>query len=956
MIKRNSSKKNPDPPRLEKLLATGRFEPEEVHGPAIPLIIGVALGAAAGAGVGAVVTGISVATAALIGALVGGTIGAFLGGGLQPPAVDAPTFGGAGETAESPRYSFGPIDNTVSNEIPLPVIYGVVRYGGNVIWQTDPGETIKQIIAICEGEIQALSNIKINDQPVGSLSGVTVDAYTGTATQAVDARAPTSGPNSVPSLRFTAYLAATLTASDQLQGKAVTTVDVQGLKVSTWNGSVWSASPSWSNNPVACVRDYLTAKRYGVGLDSSLLDDASFGAAYDHCETLVDNGAGGTHKRYQLDLAIDARRSHLDILRDMLIACNGYFVFSGGKIKMRILGLGDAVQHAFTEDNVLKDSLTYRLAPQDERPNKVVVKYVDPAQNWAKIDVAVNDAIDQQQREALLLENVVPLELQAIGITRQQQALRLATLFLNQSRFEGIIASWKGGHDTIHLEVGDIVTLTHSTPGWIAKPFRIMQVSDEEIGERTFIAREFNSSLYSDQADTGIQNFNYGTPRSPFDIPPNVTGLTLLEDGTLQKDGVFIDRIKVSWTEPPDPTFVRGYDVLWSENGGPFVSQAGVNVGTSSVMLSGAKVGNTYAIKVMTVADSGVRSSGATASITTTGKSNFPNDVTGFAVAFAFDHLHFTWNENPDVDIWGYEIREGPSWELGVVIATKIPTTTYDLFTISPGTRTYWIKAIDTAGSYSEHAAADGITITAIPASNVVFTYNEFKEGIPGTLGGEAQVKWTKSYSASYFRRAIGLRTDPRWTTKPGTWAQAQTAGDIFGQPFSTANGVYESQVIDIGAVMSVNIVLNLKIANVDGGILTVEISASDDGISFSPYIIFTAGQYAGRYFKFRLTFKTTNTTYDVEIYDFEAVFDVPDMIQSGANVSVAAGGTVVAFPIAFNADPSQIAVVVTSIGSPYVPEIVSGSKTKTQFQVKLRNPDTQTYVAGVADWYAKAY
>ncbi len=171
-----------------------------------------------------------------------------------------------------------------------------------------------------------------------------------------------------------------------------------------------------------------------------------------------------------------------------------------------------------------------------------------------------------------------------------------------------------------------------------------------------------------------------------------------------------------------------------------------------------------------------------------------------------------------------------------------------------------------------------------------------------------------------------------------------------------TGNGTYESQVIDIGAAMSVNIVLNLKIANIDGGVLTVEISASDDGISYSPYIIFTAGQYAGRYFKFRLTFKTTNTTYDVEIYDFEAVFDVPDLIQSGANVSVAAGGTTITFPIAFNADPNQIAVVVTSVGSPYVPEILSGSKTKTQFQVKLRNPDTQTYVAGIADWYAKAY
>ena len=948
------SKEKNNPPRLEKLLATGRFDPEEVHGPAIPLIIGLAIGAAGGAA-GAAFVGASLITGALIGALVGGTFGMFLGGGLQPPSVDAPTFGGTGDTAESPRYSFGPMDNTISNEIPVPVIYGTVRYGGNVIWQTDPGETIKQVVAICEGEIQSLANIKINDQSVGSLSGVSVDAYTGTAAQGVDNRAPTSGTNSIPSLRFVAYLAATLTASDKLQGKAVTTVDVQGLKVSTWNGSAWASGLSWSNNPVACIRDYLTNKRYGVGLDPSLLENASFGAAYDHCDVLVDNGTGGTHKRYQLDLAIDARRPHLDVLRDMLIACNGYFVFSGGKIKLRILGLSDAIQHAFTEDNIVKDSFSYRLVPQDERPNNVSVKYVDPAQNWSKIDVIVNDAIDQQQREALLLENVVPLEVQAIGITRQQHALRLATLFLNQSRFESVIATWKGGHDTIHLEVGDITTLTHSTPGWTVKPFRIMQVSDDEIGERTFIAREFNSSLYNDQTDTGIQNFNYGTPNSPFDVPSNVSILMLTEDGLLQKDGVFVDRILVQWTEPPDPAFIRGYEVSWTEDGGSSKVQAGVERGTNKVLLPGAKVGSIYVIKVVTISMAGIRSSGVTATVTTTGKNSFPSDVTGFAVAFAGDHLHFSWVEPPDVDIWGYEIREGPSWNTGIVIATKIATTSYDLFAFSAGTRVYWIKAIDTAGNYSLNSTAASITITAVPQANVVLTYNDFLEGPTGTLSGEAMVKWTKNYSDSYFRRAVGLRTSTRWATKTGTWAQASTAGDLFDTPIASLTGQYVSGIVDIGAVLTIQITLNLKIANVSGGSLLVEMRSSNDNVTWGAYQNFTPGRYTGRYFQFRLTLSTTNLLYDMELYDFQAVFDADDLIQSGAGVNVAAAGTTITFPIAFNAPATLISVVVTPQSS-LISEVVSGSKTKTSFQVKVKDPATLAYTTGVVDWYAKGY
>ncbi len=920
------------------------------------IVAAVAAAATAGAQIAAGAAIITAIKAAVVVAALVFTVGSIISV-FTAPEPDSPSFGGLGEFSKSPRYAFGPLQNTVSNELSIPLVYGTGRIAGNIIWQTDPGETIKQVIVLCEGEIDSISDIRINDQPYASLPGVSVSAYTGTATQAVDSRAPTSGANSIPSLRFVAYLASTLTASEKLQGSAITACTVKGLKVETWNGSAWDTAKVWSDNPVAALRDYLTSRRYGAGLDKSFLDEASFGAAYDQCEVLVSDGQAGTHKRFRIDFVIDARRPHLDIIRDILMTMDGYLVFSAGKIKLRILGLNDTTQHAFTEDNIVRDSLTYRLIPQDQRANQIVLKYVDPTQNWAKVDVVVTDAIDQAEREALLLENIVQEEFQALGITRQQQALRLATLMLNDARIHTVMASWKGGHDTIHLEVGDIVTLTHSTPGWTAKPFRIVQIQDEQIGERTFLAREHNSSLYDDRVDTSIQLFNYGAPSSPFDVPPNVSNVQIQAIGFLNKDGVFVSNLEVTWTEPLDREFVLGYSIEWSEDSGAFVERATASVGKSKVILPNAKVGSTYQAKVRTVSTMRVKSDGVTSpTITVDGKTAPPLDVTGFAVSFAFDHLHFTWNENPDVDIWGYEIREGASWELGVVIATKIPTNSYDLFSLSTGTKTYWIKAIDTSGNYSANAAQDSITITSIPANNVVFTHSEFKEGIPGTLGGEGQVKWTKSFNSAYYRRAIGLRSDPRWATKTGTWTQAQSAGDIFGQPITTVEGTYESQQIDLGAIFSVNVQLNLGVANVAGGVLTVEIDRSDDGVVWSGWKTFAAGVYSGRYFKFKLRFKTTNTAHDVEIYDFQAIFDVPDLIQSGSNVSVAAGGSTITYPRAFNADPSLISVVVTSVGSPYVPEIVSGSKTKTQFQVKLRDSEAPAYKAGTVDWYAKAY
>jgi len=297
----------------------------------------------------------------------------------------------------------------------------------------------------------------------------------------------------------------------------------------------------------------------------------------------------------------------------------------------------------------------------------------------------------------------------------------------------------------------------------------------------------------------------------------------------------------------------------------------------------------------------------------------------------------------------------GASWNVAVPTAAKISTPSYDLRAFTAGTKTYLIKAIDTSGQYSLNAALASITITAVPAMNVVYTYNDFLEGPAGALSGEAMVKWTKSYNAGYYRRAIGLRTNPRWATKTGTWVQAATAGDKFNTPMTTLTGQYVSGTVDIGAVLTIEVIINLKTANVAGGALTIEISTSNDNVTFSPYQGYSPGRYTGRYFKFRITLSTTNSLYDLEIYDFEAVFDADDIIQSGAGVSIASGGTTITFPIPFNAPPNLISIVVTPQSS-LIAEVVSGSKTKTNFQCKVKDPATLAYTSGVVDWYAKGY
>ena len=67
----------------------------------------------------------------------------------------------------SPTYSLGPLQNTKSQLIPIPIIYGKCRVGGNIIIQDfldDKKERMNLFVAVSEGEIQSITEVKANDQ------------------------------------------------------------------------------------------------------------------------------------------------------------------------------------------------------------------------------------------------------------------------------------------------------------------------------------------------------------------------------------------------------------------------------------------------------------------------------------------------------------------------------------------------------------------------------------------------------------------------------------------------------------------------------------------------------------------------------------------------------------------------------------------------------------------------
>jgi hypothetical protein len=858
-------------------------------------------------------------TTLIVIAVVAAVTSAILGivAAANPPKPGKINFG-YGED-QGPRYgTFGPLDNIISNEVAVTVLYGQVKLAGNVLWQTDPGETVKRVVALGEGEISDITDVRANDIVIDDTNtpGSSYNIYKGTQTQKADSRVPAELR---PNLEFhnTAYIALTLVASEKLKGGYPTITSVcKGLLVSVWRNGAWTTAKEYSRNPAACVRDFILNARYGLGISSTTLDDATFGEVFDHCEELVD-GPSGKEARFCLDYAIDAQKPAQDVLNDILATFMGFMVYAGNKVKLRVekeelitqyFGDGSTTKANATFDpsNIVKDSFNWNMSSLDDRPNRIRVQWVDPDQNYVKVYTQVEDRIDQDNRNT-----IIPKDISLLGITRQSQASRMAKMYMSIAKYANIQIQWSARLESIQCEVGDVVAVTHQSARFTRRLFRITDMQEAEDETIRFTGREYNASLYDDAQATAIVVYDQPTGPNLYAALSDVTNLTVLEDNFKQKDGVFATNILVSWTALPADQLLRldRHLIQISQDGGATYRDAAFasSLKTSyRIPLGNVQTGTTFTVRVKTISDRGAESPGATADVTIEGKVTPPTDVQDFSVTFGYDHLAMTWSAVNDEDLFAYEIRVGNAtsvWETASIVATELLTTKFDLFNFTRGSKKFFIKAIDNSGNYSENAASDSILITDIPESNVVASadlWNRmtvFPHPLQGTLSSELDRIPTNDYDARYNRIALQPRTELTWGERKaagGTWAQLQASSFVFGEEsYVTTEQSWITQPIDLGAVFVADVIIDMyAFSSSNLGFVSIQIATSTDGITYSAFKTYTSGQYNARYIKFKFLIQATDPETRVRLAGVSVIIDVPDRYQRFTNQPVTALGT----------------------------------------------------------------
>lgn len=292
--------------------------------------------------------------------------------------------------------------------------------------------------------------------------------------------------------------------------------------------------------------------------------------------------------------------------------------------------------------------------------------------------------------------------------------------------------------------------------------WRVLTVVEEDDVNYRVTALSYNASKYA-YVERGVA-LDIRKTTLLTEIPGTPTGLSLREALFEYVDEIRV-KLSAEWITVEG---VDTYEVQWRKDSGNWnVARSRGPVFEILDITPGF-----FEFKVFAVSLGGFASgTPATASITTLGKTAPPADVTGFTAGVDPDiGVTLRWNKNNELDLQGYEIWEGASWGTGTKIGL-FKTTAATVGLLPNGTVSWWIKSLDTSGTYSVNATGITITISIAPAPTVSGSFR----------GPDVELRWTPA-AGTLSTQAYEVRYGA-----PGDlWSAATSVGTVQGTVFTT--------------------------------------------------------------------------------------------------------------------------------------------------------------------------
>lgn len=787
---------------------------------------------------GAAVWGAATAAAGFIGGAIAATWGAIgsiplIGGAIQG-SIASYALGAAAEALglydveqQSTSYDAHLKVNNTSNTHAIPVIYGRRRIGGSE-WRAVGGSDNKYLYRVCilsEGEIEGVEKIYLNDKDVLKKpykDNVETEVRRGEDNQATSSLMDTDNVDGWGSSHIghkLAYIVARLEFDQDIftSGLPTLTADVKGRKIydprldSTVTGGSGShrqdnnSTWEWSENPVLCILDFLTNDIYGRNVPYADIDLASFMTEADYCDETVtlknSDGQNYTTKRYTCNGAVNVTQDSLQTLRRLLSSCRGALVHSSGfKIK---IDKPELSVKTFNEDNILGE-WNISGAGTRTRRNKITTRFFDKQNKYEEAIATTTSSQFLETDNNRVLEATVFFPF----TNEYQRAEILSQHLLKQSRLNWNV-SFTTTLEGIGIEAMDVIKITHSSPGWDQKPFRVRQVTFESQDVVRIDCEEYDDSIYTFDLLTPPSAPQSNLPDPNDARPPSNLSLNS-DDFLIAKDGSITERIDAEWDAPPS-AYVSEYEVAWkpaSEDNWTSIKTRETNFYCAPV--TSRRGGRSYQVRVRALYNIAGASEWIPSSAgkfhNVLGKNRAPGRPSEFSHTEGVNYSRvFKWKPPTDPDIAGYIIKYAPvgslddqaQWssmtKLNDGLITQSP---YESNLLSVGYYVFAIKAVDTSGNESSQARFINVFLQDSPTVNALETFSpRFDVGGWAGNGGAASSTQILVPTNLAFTKPLIFNNDGEPTsyeTITLTYDSKQTTG-----PNATPYAYYKSGLVE---------------------------------------------------------------------------------------------------------------------------------------------------------------
>ena len=760
----------------------------------------------------------------------------------------------------------GVLVNKESNVEQIPVIYGERRVGGVRVFVSTDGtyrtvggqedwysgyhpdtdtydtttstptnEYLYVALVLAEGEVESITDVYIDDLPISDskYSGlVSYDAYLGTDAQTMPDTAWLREANEFWTadhrLRGVAFLGLRFKWDEEaFSGIPEITALVKGKKVYDPRTS----TTVWSDNPALAIRDYLTNTRYGKGIPLSAIDDDAIEAAADDCdESVTEYDGGGSGKLFTCNAVLDTSKTLFDNLNILLLGCRGFLPYSQGEYRLKIDG-SSASQFTFTKDEII-GGIVITGESKDEKLNRVSVKFPNPETNWQP-DTAIWPPAGSTEETAFLAADggvLLQEDIDLDTITNYYQARDLARVLVLRSR-NALTCSIKTTSEALQLEIADVVSITHPTPGWTAKPFQVTQMQLNEDGTVSLNLLEYDSTIYTWEEGTEQTTYPDTNLPDPFTVGV-VSNITVTETTTLGSDGTVIPTGFIEWDSSYD-RLVNQYEIQYKLTSEADTEFKSIFTSVNKYEFYNAEVGISVTIRIRAINSLNVKGAFTSTTFTVNGDVAAPGVATSVTAAAGYRYNTVSWTNPTDKDLAKVDVYAGNSSGSGS--ATLIGSISGDTF-VEGGLpesqiRYYYLKTVDFSGNESAFSAGASATTLVDPtagadgtrsASGYVY-YSIATTSAPSspTLSGFNFITGEFSTITSGWATAVSVPTPEEGKS---FWAvrYAVSEATFGGTQTITKSNVFEWQNFD-GLITFTNIEdgIDNNVTAIDGGKIT---------------------------------------------------------------------------------------------------------------------------------------